>query len=192
MGLDMTYTAGEQKLSFRLTDSDIDVLEFLRSHGLEREVEDIFGVCGFGEESSVDMGPLLSSVERLLEAATASPSALPYVYGAREEIPPGSGQYSIGSGTICGIRIGGQLYSLTTGLDHCELTTRRQDASGNWYDCEPEDVRARKVIKVDKNDLFGDIIITKRRKPTKLTRHLEQLHSFLRKTAADEIHKMLG
>ncbi len=65
MGLDITYIAGEDKLSFRLPPVEIDILSFLRKSGFANEVDSIFGASDFGEATQIDRNVLLKSVIHL-------------------------------------------------------------------------------------------------------------------------------
>ena len=192
MGLDIKYTAGEESICFRLSPNDIDVAAVLAKKGFQKEVEDVLGVLDFGEQTSVSQKALSTSVSKLLEAIRKDPKILPYTYGAKEEIPHGSGNYSTGTGIISGFKIDGETYSLELGLDTCLLRRKWQDKQGAIHLDAPKDARNLKVIKVDENSFSGDIYIYKRRKPTKLVRHLQQLQAFLSKTRAKYIQKTLG
>jgi hypothetical protein len=192
MGLDMTYIAGEKKLSFRLPLSDIDILDFLRKAGFSKEVKVIFGTSDFGKETKLSRTTLLKSVMHLLESIKSNPKTLPYVYGLKQEIPRGSGMYSTGSGGMTGYLSDGTPYYIEAGLNKCELSKRRQNKSGKWEEYDRQDVRHLKVIKVNEGDIFGNIMIYKKRKPTKLLQNLEQLKSFLSKTNVKTIEKVLG
>jgi hypothetical protein len=192
MGLDITYIAGENKLSFRLPPSEIDILSFLRNTGFTDEVDAIFGVDDFGKTTQIDRITLLKSATHLVESIKTNPKILPYIYSSKEEISRGSGMYSSGTGIISGFRIGGILHCLEVGLEKCELRKRRQNESGKWEEYEPQDVRNLKVIKIDDDNFFGDITIYRKRKPTKLLRNLEQLRSFLSKSKVEIIEKILG
>jgi len=192
MGLDMTYIAGEDKMTFRLPPGEIDILSFLREKGFKDDIDVIFGTSDFGETTQVDRSKLLKSVKHLFESIKANTKILPYIYGFKEEIPRGSGMYSTGSGGASGFRIDGIPHCLEAGLEKCELSKRRQTESGKWEEYDQQDVRHLKLIKIDEDNFSGDITIYKKRKPTKLLRNLDQLQSFLSKTIVKTIDKILG
>jgi len=192
MGLDITYIAGEEELCFGLPSTDIEVLEILAKKSFKKEVESVIGVSDFGEQCSIKKTELFKSIECILEKLRTDPKILPYTYSVKVEIPRGSGKYSTGSGMISGFRIKGEIYSIESGLDRCVLIKMRKDKSGKWEDCEPKDVRSLKLIKTDDDNFFGDIKISKRRKPTELIRNLEQLKDFISKSDSNVIHKILG
>lgn len=192
MGLDMTYIAGEDKLSFRLPPSEIDVLSFLRNKGFKKDVEVIFGTNEFGESKRIERKILLKSVTHLFQSTKDNPDILPYTYFLKQEVPLGSGMYTGGSGGISGFRINGIPHFIEAGLNKCKLSKLRQNNSGKGEEYDPQDVRHLKLIKLDKDNFLGDIIIRKTRKPTKLLRNLEQLKSFLSKTNVKTVIKYLG
>ena len=188
----MTYIADEKELSFRLPPSDIDVIDFLLNAEFKKEVKAIFGISDFGKTTQISRIILLKSVTHLIESIKSNPKALPYVYGLKQEIPRGSGMYSTGSGGSTGYLSDGTPYYIEGGLNKCELSKRRKNKSGKYERYDTQDVRHLKVIKVNPNDIFGDIIIYKKRKPTKLLSNLKQLESFLSKARVKTIKKILG
>ncbi|MDH4203414.1 MAG: hypothetical protein OEV87_11055 [Phycisphaerae bacterium] len=191
MGLDMMYVAGNERLSFRLSNNDIEVCELLRKKNLEKEIDDIFNVPDFGESCSIEKNRLSESINNILHALTNNPELLPCIFSTKEEVPRGSGKYSTGGWATCGLKINNEMYDLEYGLDKCELTKKWQDEDGKIHLGEPKDVRDLSIIKQDPDSFSGDVIITKR-KPMKLVKNLKQIESFLSKTDAKVVNKILG
>jgi hypothetical protein len=196
MGLDITCKAGKGKLSFRLSNNDIEVCDFLRRKGFDKEIDIIFNVSNFGESTPVDQELLVKSVNHLLTSIKGDSGILLYTYSIKYEIPRNSGQYSSGTGSVSGFEIDGELYSIEAGLDKCELSKLKQDSDGMWRNYEPKDVRNEKTIITSGNFTgdftIGNIIIEKKKKPTGLIKHLEKLKSFLSKVDVKVIQKTLG
>jgi len=192
MGLDMTYIAGEDRLSFRQSQTDVEVTEVLaRRKEYEEDIRIIFDVSDFGELTPVKRTVLLNAVNHLLAEIKSAPQVLPYIYGTKVEIPSGSGQYSTGGGVICGLKIDNNIYDLECGLEKCELARKCRDEAGIVHECESEDVRHLKTIKTDDNSFFGNVTIVKKRAATKLKRSLEELRLFLCRTNVHVIQKIL-
>jgi len=192
MGLDMTYIAGEATLSYRLSASDAELINYLKEHGFPEEIEKIFGISEFGEKTGIETAVLRDALDRFLSSIRTKRNCLPYAYVLREEIPRGSGLYSTGGGVISGFKIKGVLHSIEGGLNKCVLTTMKRNESGKWHGCAPKDVRDRRIIKVDGDNLGSDIEIKKRRKPRGLINNLERLLSFLSETNQTRIQKILA
>jgi hypothetical protein len=200
MGLDITFKAGEDTLSFRLSKNDVEVCAFLSKKGFEREIDIIFDVSDFGDIVSVNHGDLLKSINKLLVKINDDPGLLPYTYVVKQEFPHGSGSYYSGTGSISGFVVNGERFSIEGGLDHCALYKLNQNKSGD-YTCDfdnPIDIRDKKMIKIDDECrdvgglVFGDIIIEKKKRPTKLVKNLKQLQSFLSRLDTKVIQKVLG
>ncbi len=190
MGMDMTYVVGrKQEFSFCLSPAEIEILEALSQKSLKKEVEAIFGVSDFEGTSRIDKIMLLRSVERLLEAIKNKPEILPYTYRLEHKVSSNIGMLRAVCEMVSGVRINKELYSVRSGLDMCDLIKECQDKSGNWHDGERKDIRHLKCIKTDN---MGEILIRKRKKPTKLVVNLEQLKSFLTKTGVAVVQKVLG
>ncbi|KPJ65102.1 MAG: hypothetical protein AMJ43_11395 [Coxiella sp. DG_40] len=188
MGLDITYVAGEKEFSFGLSPTDVEVMQTLAQKGLKQEVEVIIGVLDFDVMTSINGKLLLESVSLLLEIIKKS-QILPYTYSFKIERPPGSGNYSTGSGLASGIRIHGELYSIQGGLDRCELIRDWWDEGGVYHGDKPKDIRSLKKITTDSH---GEIIIRKTKKPTCLIQNLKRLKTFLSKNDVNIIQKILG
>jgi len=176
MGLDMTYIAGEERLSFKLSATSADTMKVLAKKGFKKEVEAIFGVSDFDRETPTGRRELLESIDRLIEAIERDSGLLPYTYSFKIETPPGSGVYSVGSGLASGIRIGGELYSIEGGLGRCELTRDWWDENGVYHGDKPQDIRNLKSLKTDSD---GEIAILKRRRRTCFVKNLKELKMFL-------------
>jgi len=185
----MTYIAGEEEFSFRLALTDVDVLKTLEEKNFKKEVETIFGVSDSDKETPIDRALLLKAIDSLLEAIKKKPQILPYTYQLERLVSSNIGMLRSLCGMISGIRINKELYSIRSGLDKCDLIKKCQDECGNWHDGERNDIRHLKSITTDN---MGEIVIRKRRKPTGLVRNLNQLKSFILKSDAAVIHKVLG
>jgi len=189
MGLDMTYIAGEERLSFKLSATSADTMKVLAKKGFKKEVEAIFGVSDFDSETPTGRRELLESIDHLVEAIERDSGLLPYTYSFKIERPPGSGIFSVGSGRAAGIYIGGELYTIEGGLDRCHLIKKYKDQDGRAKDGEVTDVRDWNCLKTDSH---GEIAILKRRRRTCFVKNLKELKMFLAKAETEAVQKVLA
>lgn len=188
MGLNITYKAGKDSLTFRLSQVDIDISRVLAEKGFEKEVDALIDVYDFGVETPVETRKLTQSVNVLVEAIMNNPELLPYTYHYSEKVLPGSGIYSKGSGVTSGVLIQGEPYCIEAGLDICQLT-RMYKEDGVWKKDKPKDVKNLKEI-VTEN--IGVIEIKREKKRTQLIRNLKKLRNFVKNSEVDVIQKILG
>lgn len=192
MGLELVFRAGGDEIGIKLQPSDVDLLSFLREKGLEKEVEAIFDTKDFGKSSPIDRNEALISLKTLIGKINSEPDLIPYTYGAKEEIPRGSGMISSGlGGGISGILIDGELFYLAMGFNECVLYKLKKGDDGKWHEVEPKDVRGLKVIKTDAAYFGGDIFIYREKVPTTLMRNMKQLLAFLEKASVQKVIKVL-
>jgi len=195
MGLDMTYVAGDAKLTFRLTENDVAVAKILSEKEFDKQISAIFDVSDFGVETSIQKSSLYESVAHILKCIQNNEKFLPYKYQLEDTIFTKKGSHTSTSNSISGISIDGQLYLLEGGLDRCELSKLRKDENGLWQPYDTKDVRNVKVIKTDGKFVgeysISDIRIKKKRASIKIVKHLKQLQTFLDKTNTEIVQKIL-
>lgn len=198
MGLDITYKAGKRELLLRLSTDDIEVCDFLRKKGFEKEINDIIGVAEFGKGCSIESSTLLESVAGLAKVVTSDTGLMPCVYGLKQEFPRSSGKYSNGSGSISGVKINGEVCAIECGLDYCNLFKLKRDKTGKLhYDFDsPIDIRNEKVLPVDRDKKckleFGNILVYRHAKTHSLVEYLGTLKAFLDRIRANVVDKIVG
>jgi len=190
MGLNISYIADDRSLTFRLSMSDLEILENLSKEGFKEDVDAVVGVSDYGKEETIAHFVLLQSINKLLGSLGNERDLLPYTYLLEEKINTMKGEInSSGTGCISGLKIEGELYSIESGLDNCVLSKKKCGKDKRWYFCEPKDVRHLKEIKTDN---LGVIKIIKKRKATSLQKMLKQLLEFLSNAESPTVTKILG
>jgi hypothetical protein len=188
MGLDLSFQTADEELSIRLSNTDWQIFGML-GKGYRMEVDAIAGVDDFGEPRIVGRLDLLHAVEVMLGRMESETDLIPYVYGhtIREGLAAGVS----GTGTIGGIRIGGDgfSYALIGGLGRCILEKWGAGPDGKGILIEKRDIRQEKSIK---SDNYGTIEITRKKKSTSLKKALVELKEFLTRHQEETVTKILG
>jgi hypothetical protein len=109
MGLDLSYIASNDHLILRLRQTDWEILSIL-GKSCPNEMEHLTGVDDYGEGRKEKRLDLLEALNILLQKLEAEASTLPYLYGST--IVGSIYDGVTGPGTIGGIQIGGDGFSL--------------------------------------------------------------------------------
>jgi hypothetical protein len=189
MGLEITYVAKKDQISFRLSHVDTEIMQVLAKNSRD-DIYLLFNVSDFGEETEVDREDLLSACQRMLERLQRESGDLFCVYKYR--IPEGlAADTRPGAGGTSGIRMNKEefVYSIWSGVGYCNLIKSGIDKNGMGYDIETIDIRPLKKLKTDN---MGEIEIYRQKKDSPLEELLTSLKQFLERQDDKTIVKVLG
>ena len=192
MSIEIIYSAGNQKHKWRFSDYEVEALEILASKGQKDRIDDIIGVCDFGEECHIEKDKLHNSVAFVIEGIERETIPLPFLFDVKAEIPRGSGKYTTGGQAICGLKIKEEIYDIEYGINKCFLVKKWQDENLKVHQGEPEDIRHLLEIETDSNSFIGNVKIAKKGVSKGLIKNLNKLKEFLESCNGSEIIKLLG
>jgi hypothetical protein len=188
MGLDLTYIAKKEQLSFRLSKVDVDITSLL-SKSCPKEIDVLFGVSEFGEETSAGRLHLFRATEAVLQRMEKDALKLSCVYKYRFSDGPFAGLENCGMMGTVKLNQDGFNYIVDSGVGFCNLTKEGVGKNGMGYIIETIDIRSVSKLNTDN---MGEMEVYREKKKTSLERQLKSLKQFLEKQPDETIIKILG
>jgi len=192
MSLDIVYSSENREHRFRLTSVEFEALARYAEKNCIEAFGLVFGQPDFDHSVRIKTAALAMAVKIVIHAVERSHEMLGYIYANRMECPRGSGLVSRGSGTVTGLKIDGDQYSLETGYEVCRLTKYWSGENGKPLWGEPQDVRHLRLIRTDPDSFFGDVTIKRRRAGGAVMRKLADLQRFLASCSAKSVSVHMG
>ena len=166
MGIYITFKVGpdqwQEKLD--LNEDHALAIEAEKAPEVKAAYEAIFGDNVDGITRHVPCGVIRHAIDTLEGVAKAGLSSFTYSV----VIPPGFVNSGVCSGAG-GLRVGDTVISILCSVDHCQMTTYKQNDQGEWIQISEVDARDLGSIKTDNK---GTVKIRKRAVPGNVLRFL--------------------
>jgi len=192
MSLDIVYTCGNDEFRFRATSEEFETLARFAEKKCRKAFGSVFGRASFDRAGRGKVTALCAAMRIIMDEIRRSPDSLGYIYTSRSEYPRGSGFVTAGSGSMGGIKIKGEEFSLEVGNNTCTLTKYWYDEEGKPHGGEPQDIRHLTFIKTDQDSFSGDVTISKRKAGKAVLKKLAELERFLAACPEEVVTIRLG
>jgi hypothetical protein len=192
MSLDIIYSCGDQEFKFRATSQEFEALAKFAEKNCKEAFGVVFGQPDFDDSALEKTVVLSAALKTIMDTIRGVPESLGYIYTTKSEYPRGTGFVTGGSGTMGGVKIDGQEYSLEGGYETCALTKYWYDENGKPHRGEPQDIRHMTFIKTDQDSLSGDVTIRKKKAGRGVLKKLAELERFLAGCSGEEVAIALG
>lgn len=180
MSLKLVVSANGAKKSFRLDpiESDAVIKDSEGQPDLESALEVLFDVPDFGEPAERSCGLYRQAITTALGAIKTTGVT---VYSLYSLFHPDLNLWSSCS-SMGGVRINGELYHLTGGVDQC-IMEHYVEIEGKWEKTSTNDIRHLKSVQTD---TWGEVKIKKRKRPGVMMKTLRDVDKFLANVPPDD------